>query len=192
MTPTIDRTVARRYAEAFVNAIEGSHRQGASGEMKAEIEELELVAKTYAGSKEFQQFLGSPEIAPEDKKQLMNRLWSQTIGPEGMGLLDLLIRWDRIDHLPALAEEATVIAQARQGILHGQGITARPISSAEVEVLAQAVGNRLGKKVLLERVVDPKLIGGMRIVIGTTVLDGSIQTMLHDIRQKLMDTKVNE
>ena len=168
--------------------------------------ELQGVAKTYAGSDDLQKFLGSPEIAAEEKERLLNRIWSDdseitsgaatssgshAVGPEIMALLKLLLEWDRVDHLPAIAEEAVVVAEQRQGIVRGQVITARPISSAETELVAKAVGSLIGKKVVLERAVDPEILGGVRVTVGTTLLDSSVQTLLEDVRNQLKAVKVN-
>ena len=181
----VDPAVARRYAEAFVNLLQGSHQ------VEVGLEDLKALARTYNNSHALQRFLGSPEIGEEDKERLLSRVWSESIGAEGMSLLDLLLKWDRMDHLPAISEEAQSVVEARQGVLRGKAITAHAISSAETERLAKAVGNLLGKKVVLERHVDPQLIGGIRIVVGTAILDGSVRMRLGEIRRQLMEVKVN-
>ena len=179
-----DRAVARRYAQAFVNVLEISRR------VEPGLEGLQRVSHSYSQSRDFQRFLGSPEIAPGEKEELVTKIFSDLVGPDGMGLLNLLLQWDRIDHLPLIMEEATAEAELRRGILRGWVTTARPISAKETEILAKAVGDRLGKHVLLERQVDPQLIGGVRVRVGTTVLDGSVQTLLKEVRQKLLEVKI--
>lgn len=181
----IDRGAARRYAEAFVNVLEKNQR------LEPGLVELKAVSGTYAQSKSLQRFLGSPEIAPEDKEGLLSRLWSGAVGQETLSLLRLLLRWDRIDHLPVLMEEAVKAAEQRQGILRGTVTTAHPISSAEVDQVAQAVGRRMGKQVMLERRVDPALLGGARVAVGSTLLDGSVRTQLARVREQLLGAKVN-
>ena len=181
----VDRGAARRYAEAFVNALEKT------GRLEPGMEELRGVARTYAQSKDLQRFLGSPEIAPKDKEGLLGRIWSGAAGQETLSLLRLLLRWDRIDHLLVLMEEAEKAAEQRQGILRGTVTTAHPISSAEVDQVAQAVGRKMGKRVLLERRVEPALLGGARVAVGSTLLDGSVRTQLAQVREQLLGAKVN-
>ena len=189
----IDRAVARRYAEAFVGALQNSKRleAGTSAGLSAGLVELKGIAKAYADSYDLQKFLGSPEIAPEEKEKLLSRIWSEDVGQEVTALLKLLLEWDRVDHLPAIAEEALVVAEQRQGIVRGQVITARAISAAETDVIAKAIGQLIGKKVILERAVDPKILGGARVTVGTTLLDSSVQTLLEDVRNQLKAVKVN-
>ena len=179
-----DRAAARRYGEAFVGVLEKSQR------VEAGLEELKFAARAYEGSKEFQRFLGSPEIGEEEKRSLLDRTFSSAVGPETMALMELVLKWGRADHLPVIAEEAVKVSEERRGILRGVVTTAHPISSAETDRLAQAVGDRLGKRVVLERQVDRNLIGGIRIAVGTTLLDGSVQGILQKIQQQMIETKV--
>ena len=178
-----DFQVARRYAEAFVNTLEASNR------LDAGLEELKSVSAIYSSSKQFQRFLGSPEIANEDKIRLLGQVCAD-IGTETRALLDLLLRWDRVDQLPAVYSQAVKVAELRRGIYRGTVTTAHPVSSAEVERLNQAVGKALGKKVILERQVNPSLLGGAQIAIGTNLLDGSVSSRLKELSRQLKGIKV--
>ena len=180
-----ERTVARRYAEAFVNSAEASSR------LAAGLEELERIAQLYGISKEFQRFLGSPEIGPADKERTLDRAFASVAGPETMGLLRLLLKKDRVDHLPLVNQEAKGVSEARRGVVRGRVATAHPISSAETERLARAIGKAVGKQVILERQVDPSLIGGIRVSVGSALLDGSVRAQLERVREQLMSAKVN-
>ena len=180
-----DRAVARRYAEAFVNALEGS------GRLETGLEELSQIAGMYAQSKDLRRFLGSPEIGPEEKDRALDKALADAASPETMGLLRLLLKKDRVEQLPAVGEEAKAVSERRQGVVRGQVATAHPISSAETEELAQAVGKAMGKRVILERRVDPSLIGGARVAVGGALLDGSVRAQLEKVREQLKAAKVN-
>ena len=181
----VDRTVARRYAEAFVNALEGSDR------LSAGLEDLDQVAGMYGQSKDLRRFLGSPEIGPEDKERVLDRALAAGAAPEMMGLLRLLLKKDRVENLPVVSEEARAVSEARQGVVRGKVTTAHSISSQEVEQLARAVGKVMGKQVILDRQVDPSLIGGVKVAVGGTLLDGSVRAQLNRVREQLKAAKVN-
>jgi len=178
-------TVARRYAEAYVNALEKA------GRLEAGLKELKAVAQVYMGSEDLKHFLGSPEISTEEKKALLEKLFSDSVGPQGMGLIQLLLRWDRTELLGFIGQEIEAIAQAHQGIVHGTVATVRPISSEETETIARMVGKRLGKQVILERQVKPELLGGVQVTVGTTLLDGSVQRRLRNVSETFKNIKVN-
>ena len=179
-----DRAVARRWAEAFVGALEPAGRRDSG------LEELKGIAQLYSDSKELRRFLSSPEIGEEQKRRLLGRLWGDSVGPETMGLLQLLLKRDRVDHLPDIQQEAVRVSEERIGLVRGIVATAHPISSAETQRLAGAIGGLLGKKVLLERRVEPGLIGGARIRVGTQLVDGTVRGSLNRIREQLRQAEV--
>jgi len=186
--------VAQRYAEAFVGTLisgcKGALSLSSSERLKAGLEELKVTAETYTASRALRRFLDSPEIALKEKAGLFKKVWSEGIGVETQQLLGLLLKRRRIDHLPEIAEEAIRISQACQGTLRGEVTTAHPISNAETDAIAKGLTKHLRTEVVLERSIEREILGGVRVRIGTTLLDGSIQRRLNDLREHLKSIKV--
>ena len=63
--------------------------------------------------------------------------------------------------------------------------TARELSADEQQRLVAALGRQYGKEVQLHVVVDPELIGGLRVEIGDDVIDGSVASRLDDARRRM-------
>lgn len=73
------------------------------------------------------------------------------------------------------------------GAAEGYVETARPIGDGELGQLAEAVGKRIGKTVTLENRVQPELMGGMRVVVGSRMLDRSFSGHLESMRKRMLE-----
>lgn len=73
--------------------------------------------------------------------------------------------------------------------VHGQGVAtvrvARPLSAADHDRLAAALSRQYGREVHLNVVVDPEVIGGIKVEIGDDVIDGTVANRLADAQRRL-------
>ena len=72
------------------------------------------------------------------------------------------------------------------GSAEGVVESARPLGADELNGLATAVGARIGKRVTLENRVRPELVGGLRVLVGSSMLDMSVQGRLEGLRNTLL------
>jgi len=73
-----------------------------------------------------------------------------------------------------------------RGAAEGVVESARPLGTESLEQLAAAVGGRIGRTVELENRVRPDLIGGVRVLVGSRMLDMTVQGRLEGLRSKLL------
>jgi F-type H+-transporting ATPase subunit delta len=73
--------------------------------------------------------------------------------------------------------------------VQGEGVAtvrvARPLSDAELQRLSDALVSQYDRAVHLNVVVDPDVIGGIRVEIGDDVIDGTVSSRLHDARRRI-------
>lgn len=79
---------------------------------------------------------------------------------------------------------------ASRGAVEGRVESARPLGSGELAELAVSLGSKLGKEVLLENVVVPTLVGGVRVFVAGKMIDYSVQGRLAGMRRKLMNARL--
>jgi F-type H+-transporting ATPase subunit delta len=84
----------------------------------------------------------------------------------------------------ALQEYLDLAAEALQEAV-ATVYTARQLSADEQKRLVVALGKQYGKDVQLHVVVDPELIGGLRVEIGDDVIDGTVSSRLDDARRRI-------
>lgn len=83
-----------------------------------------------------------------------------------------------------LADYQQVAAEVRDELL-ATVRSARELSEADRERLGAVLGRQYGRDVRLRLVVDPELVGGIRIEIGDDVIDGTVSSRLDDARRRL-------
>ncbi|MEZ5977073.1 MAG: ATP synthase F1 subunit delta [Planctomycetota bacterium] len=76
------------------------------------------------------------------------------------------------------------------GAVEGVVESARALGDAEVDRLASHLGARIGKSVRLTNRVVPELVGGVRVIVGSHMLDNSVKGRLEGLRQRLMEVPV--
>ncbi len=66
--------------------------------------------------------------------------------------------------------------------MHVTITSAQPLTSTQLEVLKKAVEKKHGKKNTFSEIVDESVIGGVRVVVGSTQYDGTVRHQLDQIR----------
>jgi len=84
----------------------------------------------------------------------------------------------------ALDAAQAVVADAR-GRLVAVVQTARPLSAAQANAVAERLEAAYGRKIALDQVIEPDLVAGLRITIGNDVIDGTVRARLDDLRLRL-------
>jgi len=181
----ISVTLARRYARALLQL---AQRQE---ELPRTQDELETLGALFAGDPRVRRFFESPGIPRAEKVEFLETRLKPKLGRPAYGLLHVLLRRRRLDHLPAIAEELTKLAEQAQGIVRATIRTAIPISDGQAEAATKALGLRTGKRIVLSREVDASLIGGALVSLDHKVIDGTLATELGRIRRQLREARVN-
>lgn len=148
-------------------------------------DELLAVADLVDRSHELQLSLGSKLAEPAGKVALVERLLSGKTSASAVSVVSHLAanpRGRRID--AALRAAARTVADQAGNELATVTVAA-PLSAAQQDRLARALEQSAGRPVKITTVVDPEVIGGVRIQLADDVIDGSVRARLEDLRQQL-------
>ncbi len=174
-------SVAQRYAQAiFEIGIE-------QGNLPALSDEVRRVNEIYEGSDELRAVLGNPLVDMESRRAVLRDVLARLgVGPITTNTLALLAERRRLIVLPYLSRALQMLADERAGVVRATVTSATALSDGYVNELRQQLESSLGKRVQLERRVDPTLLGGLITRVGDRVIDGSLRTRLDRLRQTML------
>ena len=154
-------------------------------------EELKALAATFAREPLARRYFESPNISQTEKLAFLESRVKPKVGRPIYGLLQILLRRRRLDHLLAIADEFEKLAERAQGITRAVIRTAAPITDGQADTLTRTLARRTGLKVLLTREVDASLLGGALVSLDHQVIDRTLATELWRIRRYLLQARVH-
>jgi F-type H+-transporting ATPase subunit delta len=155
---------------------------GASGKQVGD--ELFAVQQMIDGDPALRGALSDPSRSPADRSALLLGLLEGKTLPATAMLVGQAVTRQAGTVTGALQEFLDLAAEALDeavATVH----TARELSAEEQQRLAASLGKQYGKDVQLHVVVDPSLIGGLRVEIGDDVIDGTVVSRLDDARRRI-------
>ena len=174
------QTVARRYASALADVVL------ARGEAREVENELVIWQQMLADHNNLRTAFANPTIALDQKRAVLNRLLELSRPrPTTANFLKVLLQNQRLTELAEINKKLADILDQRAGTVAATVTTARPIPADVHERLRGTLASLTGKKVRIEFITDPGLIGGVVARIGSTVYDGSVRNQLQQIKEKM-------
>jgi F-type H+-transporting ATPase subunit delta len=169
-------TIARPYAEALFKA-EGTNPDALSGELQR------LAA--VASDPTLRQVADNPKVSREEVYGLVTAVAAQGAQPlsaHATNLLRLLLDNHRLPVLPEIAAQYHALVNSRSGTADAVIHSAFPIEAHQLPEVVAMLEKRFKKKLEASVVVDPSLIGGIRVLVGDEVLDTSVKARLEQMR----------
>jgi F-type H+-transporting ATPase subunit delta len=170
--------VDRVYARALFDAALAEDR------LQPVREQLGQVVAAEAEVPELRELLRNPQLDPRARAAALQDLLS---GGEELlrNFLLVLVDKGRTGQLEEIAREFERLVAEHEGIVHAELTTAVELSDAEARDLLARIEDSTGRKVEATRKVDPDLIGGIVLQVGSYRLDGSVRGRLNRLRREL-------
>ncbi|HEV8701035.1 MAG TPA: ATP synthase F1 subunit delta [Candidatus Polarisedimenticolia bacterium] len=193
--------VAKRYARALADHVDGAGMRGGRGkparaghnttpDLQAVADELDLAARVLGADLMFQRFFADPAIGQEEKRAAIDALAKHgKLGDSVRRFLLVLVANRRLGMIGAVRDAFASIKDERIGIVSAETTTARPLTAAEAKRLHAALESLTGRSVKVTHLVDPSVLGGARTRIGSKVYDGTLRHKLETLRGRLVGAR---
>jgi len=169
-------TIARPYAEALFKA--------AGTDQAALVQQVQALAQV-AAQPQLLQFADDPKVEPAQIAQLVGSVLGAPLSPAASNLLELIIQNGRLAALPEIAAQFHALVNASSGVSDATIYSAFVIELPQLNEVVSALERRFKRKLNAHVVIDPELIGGIRVVVGDEVLDTSVRARLEQMRVAL-------
>ena len=174
------RRFARPYAKAIMEVAGSPEKANA---LRGELLQFESALQT---SSELREVYANPGISADVKKAISERIAKKLkLSDLATRTIDVLVNFNRVNDTSAILEALSSYINDALGVAVAEVRTAKSLSADEMAKLAEVLGRKVGRKVELDIITDPKLLGGFVARIGSEVYDASVIGKINKFRETL-------
>jgi F-type H+-transporting ATPase subunit delta len=177
----IDRIIVKRYAEAFVGFAKET-----IGLEKA-LRDFEDLKDVIRENPEFLEMLRSPQLSYPEKCEFIDTVLRDGFSEETKSFLKAVLEKGRIDKIVDIAE---YIRTSYGGEVEALIRTSFPLDLDLVREVETGLEKKFNRKFKFFIGLDADLLGGLQVIIGNTVVDGSVRRRLDELREKLITARI--
>ncbi len=171
-------TIARPYAVA-------AYKLGREQNALSKWSEMLGFAAAVANDAQIKAYIQDPKVVSSDLQATFLKVCGDNLNENGQNLVKVLVEYGRLSILPEIFSAFEALKAQDEGTLDAQIIAATKISAAETKDLVKRLEAKFGKKIEASVSVDPEIIGGIKIIVGDTVIDASVKGQLQNLAYSL-------
>ena len=164
-------TVARPYAEAAFKLADEADVLARWSETLGALAQVAQDARVRAA-------VADPNLSDAQVAGLFISILAGKLSGDAENFVRVLAQNNRLELLPQIREQFEALKNEREGVVEAEVQSAFELSDAQLTDLVQRLEKKTGRKVRAQVSVDRELIGGVKIVLGDKVIDGSARAQL--------------
>lgn len=175
--------MAGRYAQALFSL---AQENGETDKIAADLAGLSALIEE---SPDLQRFIKSPVFSAEEQVKAMAAILSRAgIGGTASNFIKLVATKRRLFALGDMIRDYNKLNDFAKGLTRAEVTVAEPLKNAHSKALKQALADLTGgKSVEIAIKVDPSIIGGLIVKLGSRMVDGSLKTKLNSLRTRMKE-----
>jgi len=176
----IQASLAGRYATALFGLARDERQIEAVGNG------LDRLSQALVDSRDFSELVSSPLIDREEAGKAFAAVAAQlSLDPVTTNFLGVLAKNGRKNQLQPVIRAFRRIAAEHRGEASAEVVTAHPLKDDQLAALKQQLRTRAGREVAIETRIDPEILGGIVIKLGSQMIDSSIRTKLNRLAEAM-------
>lgn len=176
-TSSVTASVEGRYASALYDL---ATEQGQVAEVEGH---LTAFQNLLSGSNDLQRMIKSPVFSAEEQAGAMSAILEK-VGISGVtaNFFALVAKNRRLFAIPGIIKAFKQLAASGRGEVTAQVTSAAPLTDEQVAALRTSLRAKVGKDVVLDQAVDPEILGGLIVKVGSRMVDNSLRTKLNAMK----------
>lgn len=172
--------VAERYANAMFELAQQKN------EAELVQQQLKEVKKAFYADKGLRNLLESPALSNEKKKEIVGNVL-QGANATVIDSIGVLLDNNRMNEFANVVDAFNALAYDAQGVAEATVYSTRELTEEERTRISEAFAPKVGKQsLIIENVIEPKLIGGIRLQIGNHIYDSSVKAKLKRLEREML------
>jgi F-type H+-transporting ATPase subunit delta len=172
----IQASLAGRYATALFELARDENQLESVGASMASLR------GALRDSPELQELTSSPLVSREDATRTIGAVaGSLGLDPITSKFLGVIASNRRLSKLPDIIRAFGMLAANHRGETTAEVTSAHPLTDDQVAALKSNLKSRIGRDVTVDLTVDPTILGGLVVKVGSQMIDGSIRTKLNTL-----------
>lgn len=147
-------------------------------------DELSLIAAVVSDAR-VSAMIDDPKLSSQDLEKALLAIFSGKLSETAINLIKLLVENNRLGIVADIVAAFETLKDEHEGVLEAELTAAVEHAEAQVKSLIKQLETKFGKKIEAEVKVDSELIGGIKIVVGDTVIDASVRGQLQSLEYAL-------
>lgn len=169
--------LAERYATALFELADERRA------LDATATDLRQLKAMMAESPDLMRLVRSPILSREAQARAVEALATRAeLSPLVRDFLAVVARNRRLFAVPAMIDGFLAMLAARRGEVTAEVVAAQPLTAGQLENLIEHLRRTVGRRVTVEPKVDPRLIGGMIVKVGSRMVDASVENKLRRLQ----------
>lgn len=178
-----DISIARNYAEALLALAGKAQDRAGYGAL------ISALGDAVSQDQKLRHFLEAPQVSAAEKNAILGKALADKAPRAFVLFVQKLVTNRRQTLIPEIATEYHDLLDAAEGRVHARVTVSRPYDAAATAAVGEALSKALGKTVVPHLTVDERIIGGVVVRVGDTVMDGSVRRKLGKLRAALVGAR---
>ncbi|MCL4145827.1 UNVERIFIED_CONTAM: hypothetical protein GTU68_052925 [Idotea baltica] len=171
-------TIARPYAVA-------AFKLAKEKKALAKWSDMLSLASAVSSDAQLSAVIQDPKVDAGVLQEAFLKICGKKLDKHGQNMIKTLVEYGRLSILPAISAAFEELKAADEGSIDAKIVAAVKPAAAVTKDIVKKLEEKFGKKVTAEVVVDPDIIGGMKIIVGDSVIDASVKGQLQNLAYSL-------